>query len=197
MGVNISGIVIDVKDITKMESVFQRWKWKVKKIEEVSFKIASSNDKHGDYCDVYFTDEGALLFLNSDRGLDPYKISGHQVLTFSMSPSNLDFSLYFSENGFVNRSIVVTDGERVVDEGDPLELESVRSDIEELIWLQMEELLDRKFNEIAWEEPVLRYEFLSEEEVKELEVSNPLKKEVLSSQAQNSTAVKKTWWKWW
>ncbi len=161
MGFNISGLVIIRNFKENFEELQNLLGWDLEKGEEIDFETASSNWKEEDYCDVYFSEKGTLLFLEIDKCTTPYKLEEVNTLAFALSETTMAFSLDYCENGKEIRSIMEVDGEKIHDEGEKLKTEDTSEDTSEVIWNQIEVVLGKRFWDIQPEEKAHRYYFKS------------------------------------
>ena len=159
MGFNISGLVINQNYQENFEELQNKLGWNLKKGEEVDFETASLNWKEENICDVYFTKNGTLLFLNMDLCTNSYKIENVNALTFALSETSMAFNLNYCENGIELRSIMEVNDERITDEGVKLEVEEKSEDTSEIIWNQIEVVLGKRFWDIELDEKAFRYYF--------------------------------------
>ncbi len=161
MGFNISGIAINKSYKDNFEELQKEFGWDLKKVEDIDFEDASSNWKEEDICDVYFTEEGTLLFLNMDMCTQPWEISSLNTLTFALSETSMAFNIDYCEKGVGVRSITEFDGNRVEDEGGRLKVEEKSEDTSEIIWNLVEEVIGKRFLDIEADEKAVRYHFVN------------------------------------
>ena len=159
MGFNISGLVINKNYGENFEELQNKLGWNLKKVEEIDFETASSNWQEEDICDVYFTEEGTLLFLNMDLCTNSYEIENVNSLTFALSETSMVFNLNYCENGIEVRSIMEVESEMIDNSGEKLEVEEISDDISEIIFNQIEVVLGKSFWDIEPNEKVFRYCF--------------------------------------
>lgn len=120
MGFNVAGLVIDKdyqQDLPSLERILG-----VRLVPEgeVSYEEASENYKEGDYCDVYFCEQGTIVYTNVEFTLGKYVAKGQKVLAFTWYEISDAFYLRYSEDGMVKRTKMVAEGEVSLDEGEPL-----------------------------------------------------------------------------
>ena len=159
MGFNISGIAISKnfeKNLDELQSAFG---WKIEKQEEIFFEQASENWKEEDLCDIYFTDNGTLIFIDMGRCIEPFKIGENNVLTFAYSATSMAFNLNYCEGAELKRTIMEVEGQRLADEGEKLEIENKSEDISENIFEQIGVVLGKSFWEIQSDERAVRFLF--------------------------------------
>lgn len=164
MGFNISGLVINKNYQKNINELFDKLGWSLKKGEEIDFETASSNWKEEEYCDVYFSENGTLLFLNIDYCTEGYSIENLNTLSFGYSEASMTFLLSYCENGIETRTIMETEGKNFSDEGVKLEIENGCDDLSEIIWKQIEIVLGKNFHEIDNSEKAIRYYFSDKEQ---------------------------------
>lgn len=159
MGFYLSGVVLNKNFQNNFEELQTELGWKLKKGEEIDFETASENDKEEEFCDVYYTENGTILFVEMDMCTQPYPIVGCNTMAFAMADSSGAYNLDYCENGVVKRSIMEVDGNRVQDTGNALTVEEKSSDVSEIIWNQMETMIGKRFWDIEPEEKANRYMF--------------------------------------
>lgn len=157
MGFNIAGLVIDrnyQNDLASLEQILDQ---KLVFEEEVNFTQASENWKESVYCDVYFTSRGTLVFLGMEAAAFEFPVAKQKTLSFVLSEMTMTFSVNYTRNKFVLRTMVETEGELVEDKGEPLDFEDTESDKSELIYHLMEEVLGESFWDVDQEAKCYRY----------------------------------------
>jgi hypothetical protein len=182
MGFNVSGIVINKNYKDNLDALQKEFNWNLEFDKEIYFQTASENWKEEGLCDIYFSEQGTLLFLNMDMCLDPWSVKNGNVLTFVLSETSMAFKLDYYEADKQLRSIMEVNGERISDDGEQLQIEETEQDTSEIIWGQIENVLGEKFWNIEPDAKSYRYRFVS----KEKEIPNPDKR-----------MVDKKWWQFW
>lgn len=196
MGFNLSGIAINKNFENDFENLQKELGWKLEKESEINFETASSNWKDENICDVYFSENGTILFLNMDMCSESYNLKDANTLTFAISESSMAFNLNYSENGIEKRSIMEINGDKIQDEGEKLEIELNSKDISEIIWNQIEIVLKQKFWNIEPSQKAIRYIFKNNAEIKIEKISSeynldmPISKEDLSTKFSDSELFK-------
>lgn len=163
MGFNISGLVINKnyeKNFNELQNILG---WNLIKGEKIDFETASSNWKEENYCDVYFSENGTIIFLNIDYCTSGYPLENVNTLTFGYSEVSMTFLLDYFEKGTEHRSIMEAQGERIFDEGKRLEVEDRFEQMTEIIWNQIEIVLGKNFHQIDNSEVAHRYYFKKKE----------------------------------
>ena len=89
MGYNISGLVIDKNyenDIEQIENILGE---KLVFDKKVDFESGSENWKDDNYCDIYFSEKGTLIFISMERAafefnikISPPFLSKNKILFF-------------------------------------------------------------------------------------------------------------------
>lgn len=193
MGHNISGLVIDKNyknDLKKLETILGE-KLVFDKI--VDFENGSENWKDDNYCDVYFSENGTLIFISMERAVVEFNINHQKAFSFALSEMTMTFAVNYTDNGEIIRSFAETEDEvRHQEIGKKLAFEENESDVSELIFHLIETTLGESFWDIDLEEKCFRYNFESDttkksssENVKKASTVDPLIKE------------EKPWWKLW
>jgi len=160
MGLNILGFVINKNYQKKFEDLQKELPWKIKKLEEINFETASSSYKDDGICDVYFSEKGTLLLINTNRVPESWGVTNANTLFFLHSDTSTTFCLSYSENGIEKREIVEAEYERLKDEGEKLKVEDISEDTSEIIFNQIEVVLGKRFWDIDQAERAERYAIL-------------------------------------
>ena len=161
MGFNISGIVTNKNYKNDFLILQQGLNMNLEFDGEISFQEASLNWKEEGTCDIYFTDNTSICFLNSKKCIeDVYEFENNDTLTFILSEYAMNFVLNYIENGNFKRSIMEVDGDRFIDEGEALPEEGNESDISELIWSKIDQILGRHFGSIKSDDIAYRYKIV-------------------------------------
>lgn len=186
MGFDISGLLVnknfennlsELETIIGEELIFE---------EEVSFEEASENWKEEDYCDIYYSEKGTLIFLAMERGGFEFYANGNDTFSFVLSEMTMTFSINYVKNGKLIRSLVESEDNLLENEGDLLEFEKSEEDKSELIYYLFEKVLGESFYDIDLEAKCYRYRFFSNENI-EKEICTP---------NVNSESTKR-WWEFW
>ncbi len=191
MGFNISGLAINKNYKDSFGQLQKELGWTLKKESEINFETASSNWKEDGICDVYFSENGTLLFISMDRCTESWGLENANTLTFALSETSMAFNLSYCENGIVKRSILQVEDNRMSEEGEKLEVENKSEDVSEIIWNQMELVLGKSFWSIDPGEKAERYLFVKEEKAPANSVSQPsLPKQESPAQAIKDSSFK-------
>src|SRR6478735_2023718 len=145
MGFNVSGVAINRSYQDKVEALAKELNWKLEFVEEIIFETASENWKEEGLCDIYFTENGTILFLNMDLCTESWSIDQGNVLTFAISETSMAFNLNYCEDRKSVRSVMIFNGDKMVDEGEALEVEGTTNDATEIIWGQLEKTTGKSF----------------------------------------------------
>ncbi len=159
MGFNISGIVVNKNYEGNTTELGDNLGLSLTSNSEITYEEAAKNWKEDGICDIYFHETGTLLYLSMDRCTEGYAIPGQKVLTFALSETSMAFSLNYYENDHFVREIMEFDGDRVTDEGDPLPQEATDSDVSELIFTMIGDVLGTRFWDIDFAAKAFRYTF--------------------------------------
>ncbi|WFO14740.1 hypothetical protein M601_012375 [Cellulophaga baltica 4] len=98
MGFNLSGIAINKNFEADFDYLQEKLGWNLEKQSEIDFETASSNWKDEGICDVYFSEQGTLLFISMDRCTESFSIENQNVLTFALSETSMAFNIIYTEN---------------------------------------------------------------------------------------------------
>ncbi|MDR0227577.1 MAG: hypothetical protein LBI72_00700 [Flavobacteriaceae bacterium] len=169
MGFNIAGLVINKNyqhNIGDLEQVLNQ---NLVLEGEVDFESGSENWKEDDYCDVYFTDRGTLVFLSMEAAAFEFLVANQNAMSFVLSEMSMTFSINYTRNKFLVRQIVESEGELVDNKGEVFDFEEYESDKSELIYYLIEQELGIRFWDIDLDEKCFRYR-LEPYTVKEIEI---------------------------
>ena len=195
MGFNISGLVINKNYQENFEELQNKLGWSLKQVEEIDFETASSNWKEEEFCDIYFSENGTVLFLNVDFCTQSYELKELNTLTFAISETSMAFNLNYCENGEEKRAIMEVNGELICDEGEKLEVEEKSTEISEIIWNQIEIVLGKKFWDIQPNEKAFRYTFFEQKKVinveENVDTNNDLKQLENNEFLENQNKIKR------
>lgn len=189
MGLNISGIVIDknYKDnLTELESILGE---KLYFEKEVIFEEACENWKEDNYCDIYYSEKGTLVFLSMERGGFEFYVANQDSFSFVLSEMTMMFSVNYVKNGNLIRTILETEGEVMENEGVSLDFEKDKEDNSALIFHLLDKTLGESFDRIDLEAKCSRYSF------------KPIEGKISTTEQKTTTTSentqKKTWWRLW
>ena len=175
MGFNISGIVIN-RNLEKNNEVLSKiLNLNLEFDKEIDFETASENGKDEGIIDVYFGNNGTLIFANEDLCLgDGYSFPKTNIMTFALSETSMAFNFAYTENGNIIRSKMEINGEIIDEKGNKLEIENDEEDISEIIWKLISEILGISFGSIEPNEKAFRFSIKksshinSEDEIQEV-----------------------------
>lgn len=162
MGFNISGLAINKNYENDFDSLQKELGWNLKKETEIDFETASSNWKDDGICDVYFSENGTLLFISMEMCTESFPLKNDNSLTFALSETSMAFYINYCENGIEKRLIMEVNDERMQDEGEKLGVENNAEDTSEIIWNQLEVVIGKRFWVIEPDEKATRYLFVHE-----------------------------------
>ena len=187
MGYNISGLVIDKNYENNIEALETILGEKLIFSTKVDFESGSENWKEDNYCDIYFSEKGTLIFTSIDRAIAQFKIKKQKAFSFALSEMTMTFAVNYTENGNIVRSFAETEDEvRHQEVGEKLDFEKTESDPSELIYHLIEKTLGKKFWDIDLDENCYRYHFKSQNISSEKDTTE-----------NNYNTSKKPWWKFW
>lgn len=196
MGFNIAGIVINKNLENSIETIEKAFSWNLAFVEEINFEQASENWKEESICDIYFSSNGTFIFLNMEMCIDEYKMKGSKVLTYALSETSMSFNVNITENGFITRSLMESDGQVFVNKGEKLEIEYTTNDTSEIIWNQIEEISGENFWDIEPSNKALRYKLLPfSEKIIETPTIQAIEKQ--ETPKPKIEKIEKQWWQFW
>ena len=203
MGFNISGLAINKNYEQEFDKLQQELGWNLEKQSEIDFETASSNWTEDGVCNVYFSENGTLIFIGMDMCTDSFPLKNDNTLTFALSETSMAFNINYCENGIEKRSIMEVNEDRMTDEGKKLEVEEKSEDTSEIIWNQIEKVIGKRFWDIEPDEMALRYVFskgknqepILENEEKQIKNLS----DIIDVLGDNSDTKKKSkkWWQFW
>ncbi|HQV35931.1 MAG: hypothetical protein KBF75_07835 [Saprospiraceae bacterium] len=201
MGFNISGLAINKNYENDFDSLQKELGWNLKKETEIDFETASSNWKDDGICDVYFSENGTLLFISMEMCTESFPLKNDNSLTFALSETSMAFYINYCENGIEKRLIMEVNDERMQDEGEKLGVENNAEDTSEIIWNQLEVVIGKRFWDIEPDEKATRYLFVHENITNtEPEIITNAVVEPKNDRVQNiyndPIRIKK-WWEFW
>ncbi|PSL28229.1 leucine-rich repeat domain-containing protein [Chitinophaga ginsengisoli] len=161
MGFNISGIAINKTFKNNLNELQQQLGITLGFTEEINFESASENWKKEGICDIYFGEQGTLLFLNMDLCSDPWSIENGNTLTFALSETSMAFNVNYCEGRELRRSFMELNGDRMHDAGEKLSVEENTEDVSTIVWEQLKIVLGQTYWSIGLEETAYRYKVLS------------------------------------
>lgn len=193
MGYNISGLVIDKNyqnDLNQLEEILGE---KLNFEKGVPFEEGSENWKDDNYCDIYFSETGTLIFISMERAAFEFKIKQQKAFSFALSEMTMTFAVNYTDNTEIIRSFAETeDGTRHQEVGKKLPFEENESDVSELIYHLIEKTLGKTFWSIDLEEKCFRYKFESQS------IGNTsMNENKISTSTISISQEKKPWWKFW
>jgi hypothetical protein len=163
MGYNISGIAVNKNLKTKIDSIENEIGYKLDFLAEVSFETASANWKEEGICDIYFGNNGTLIFLSHELSMESYSIIGLPTITFAISETSMAFCFHYCENGLIKRSRAEVEGQELPSEGEKLDIESSSVDTSEIIWQLIDKTIGQSFSSIDLSEKAYRYRLVKKE----------------------------------
>ncbi len=202
MGVNIAGVVINRRykdNVAGLEKILGE---KLVFDKEVPFEEASENWKKNTYCDVYYSDSGTLVFLSFESAGFDFPVKDQETFSFVLSEMSMAFSVNYTRNGEVLRTILESEGEIHQNEGIPFEYEGEQEDRPGLIHYLFEKTLGIPFFEIDPAATCYRYTFKRSvfnviEEIPEPLIDPALDPSESFPGEEEAAETKKPWWKIW
>jgi hypothetical protein len=201
MGFNISGLAINKNYENDFDSLQKELGWNLKKETEIDFETASSNWKDDGICDVYFSENGTLLFISMEMCTESFPLKNDNSLTFALSETSMAFYINYCENGIEKRLIMEVNDERMEDEGEKLGVENTAEDTSEIILNQLEVVIGKRFWDIEPDEKATRYLFVhenisnTEPEIITNAIVEP-KNDIVQNIYNEPIRIKK-WWEFW
>ncbi len=188
MGFNISGLVLNENYRDNLPQLAHILGEEFLHESSISLEEACESWKGDDYCDVYFSKEGTLVFLSMEKGGFEFCEEGLTTFSFVLSESTGMFCFNYTENGELIRSYFeseddMEEGDEIEDEGELLEIETTEEDKSEVIFHLIGKVLGESFHSIDFEADCKRLWFV--DPVAEKVESNP------------KMAESKPWWKIW
>lgn len=201
MGFNLSGIAINKNFENEFENLQKELGWKLEKQSEINFETASSNWKDDGICDVYFSENGTLLFVSMEMCTESWPLKDNNTLTFALSETSMAFNINYCEKGIDKRSIMEVNEERMQDEGEKLSVEETSEDTSEIIWNQLAVVIGKRFWDIEPDEKAVRYIFVknnvTKSENQNTENSSTETKTINEKEAPIAKTETKKWWEFW
>ena len=103
MGFNISGIATAINLQSNLGLIEKEIGFKLTFEKEIDFETASSNWKEEGICDIYYTENATLIFINFEYTTNAYSFQNQPTLTFALSETSMAFCFYYCENGEIIR----------------------------------------------------------------------------------------------
>jgi hypothetical protein len=158
MGFNLSGIVISKNYKDNVSELQEQLGLNLELDKEISFLEASANWKDREICDIYFGEQGTVLFVSMDRCVDEcWCIEDGNTLTFALSETSMAFSFSYYEANKLVRAFMEVEGQRLSEEGEKLPIEETEDDSSEIIWRQLGVVLGQTFWSVNQDEKAFRY----------------------------------------
>ncbi|BDD02454.1 hypothetical protein [Persicobacter psychrovividus] len=148
MGFNIAGLVINKNYEKDIKQLSDDLEWGIEIIEEVSFEIASSNWTPEDEFRLYFGEQGTMIFHSHDLVAEHDSSLSADTLNYAYSETAMAFQIDLFKKGQLVRSIFEHEGDRKMEEGEPLALEKENPTADELTFALIHELFGESFYEI-------------------------------------------------
>lgn len=216
MGFNVSGLAINKNYESEFDQLQKELGWNLEKQSEINFETASANWTEDGICDVYFTENGTLIFIGMDMCTDSFPLKNDNTLTFALSETSMAFNINYCEKGIEKRSIMEVNDDRMIDEGEKLEVEEKSEDTSEIIWNQIEKVIGKSFWDIQPNEKAIRYIFsknksdtiskinnydfdkpITNEMIKELNTINESSTKNVIQDKKQIKLIEKKWWEFW
>ena len=177
MGLFLSGLAINKNYKKEVDVLYNILNMNVVKTEEVTFEQAIDSTTELFYFDVYFTDNGTLVFINDDLCMQSYLINELNALSFIVSEHTDSYMVHYSENGKDKFNITKIEG-RLTGNGKKI-IKDNNLKVDELIYQYIENLIGKNFFNIKNEEKIIRchvsnYDWLKKEEINITNIHEPL-----------------------
>lgn len=160
MGFNMSGLAINKNYKNNLKELEEQFNWKLEFVEEVSLETASENYKPDNLADVYFLEQGTLLFLNARFCTEPLSLPNSNTLTFIFNESSMIFSFNYCEKKTLTRSFLQQGNRMIFECGEKLNTELPNKEPYRIIWDHMGEVIGTHFFNIPLDEKAFRYKLL-------------------------------------
>lgn len=161
MSLNISGLAFNTNFDKNIEGLSQVLNWDLAFVQEINFEAASSNFKDEAFLDVYYGQEGSIVFLSSMEKFNAAKTRGIKALNFNVSDTTKTYLLQVLEDGNSLRFKQANQDAVTQSVGEPLEIEKAIPDISEQIFHTMESVTGSRFNEIDPQAVCYRYRIIN------------------------------------
>jgi hypothetical protein len=198
MGFNIAGLVLNKnyqQDLAALEAILGQ---KLSFDQAISFEKASENWKEDDYCDIYFTEQGTLVFLAMEIAGFDFHATKQTAFSFVLSEMSMVFCINYTQNNRLLRSLMVTEDGGYENSGEPLDMEEDTQDLSDLIFGLIEDTLGESFYDIDLSAPCFRYNLSA---ITPVSVTNDTQNNQISAteteSPKNDPEAKKNWWKFW
>ncbi|WP_242651289.1 hypothetical protein [Myroides marinus] len=161
MSYSLSGIAIGKNYKNSFDLLQKQANMELELIKEISFEEASAGNTDEGYCDICYTDKGTLLFIAQDKCDKALKVKETKVLTFTLSESMKTYKMMYCEGDVEKRTLMTSGGRILVDEGEKLAIEGDISDVSELIWKKIGDILGEDIEELEEHVSCYRYKLKS------------------------------------
>lgn len=172
MGYNISGIAVAKNLKNEIEEIEKEIGFKLEPVGEVNFETASSNWKENEICDIFFGQNGTLIFLSHELSMESYSILNLPTLTYAISETSMAFCFHYCENGKVKRSRAEAEGQELPGEGERLDIEYTPTELSDIIWELIDRTFGHKFMEVDLADTAYRYRLIKSENIQKDRVEN-------------------------
>lgn len=157
MGYSLSGIVIGKTYKNSLDLFKKQIGLELELVKEISFEEATSgNTEHG-YCDICFTDQGTVVFIEENLCEEMYLIKDAKVMTFVLSDTMKMSRIMYSDGVGHKRVLITTNDEEIVSEGTPLAIEKEGKEVSELIWDTLTDIMEEDFEQLEESANCYRY----------------------------------------
>ncbi len=145
MGFNISGMVIDNNFNKSLDEFEDAMHWGLEVLEEINFEQASANWTPDDIVNIYFSEKATMIFYPFEWSLEPNHPQNVNSLGFAYSETVMTFAVSYLDSVGNYRFFIENEGERQMETGNPLLLETEYSTADGLIFKLFDVLLDESF----------------------------------------------------
>lgn len=157
MSYSLSGIAIGKNYKSTFDMLQKQINMELEFVKEISFEEASTGNTEEGYCDICFTAEGTLIFMEPSKCDRVLMVKDTNVLTFVLSEAMKTYKMMYCE-GLDKRRVLMTSNNRILeDEGEKLAIEETISDVSELIWNKIGDILGESFEELEEHTSCYRY----------------------------------------
>ena len=148
MGFNIAGMIIDKNFDKDIQHLGRALKWGIEVIEEINYEKAASNWTPDGEFNIYFSETATLIYFPHEWAINKYHVVGTNSLCYAYSATAMTFIVSYMDEDMNHRFFMESDGERMLEEGSPLEWEKDHPTADGLIFKLFDVLLDDQFHQI-------------------------------------------------
>lgn len=192
MSMYISGIALNKDFSRNLNELTEAVNLKIIPKGQTNFKTASTDWVEKEHAYIYCAPGTTLLFLHPDHCTEAYPVKQLNTLAFAISEADMTSELHYTQNGFHSRSLIEQEGEIIDEEGDELECEEGASDVQDMIWDQLDEILGINFWDISPDSKVIQCDI-----TKVARPVIPARKPKVVQETEEIVEANTSWWKFW